>query len=271
MNNKTLEQIEKRKLDKVFVVLYVLELETYIQKGEGINKEKVYIFTECNLKGERRFIKTALANDFKKVSDFYEEFKLMKSKGLEEVIYAVVPNIDNLKKALKLMFMNIEIFENCHNPLNKISKYFSLKEMRNIEKFIRGIYLSETIRESEINYNNFKECYQSYPFILDMIKDNLDDAKNYYKYNLSLRKAIFAYYYIREFIKSSIVLLHQRDYYISTDEITIRLIPLIQKMEKKMFTTKVLWAEILNFIYKEKQDLIKAFLCCIILINLRGI
>ena len=271
MNNQTLEQIEKRNLDKVFVVLYVMELETYIQKEDGINKEKIYLITECNLKGERRFIKTLIASDYKKVSDFYDELKLMKSRGLEEVLYAVIPGIENLKKALKLMFMNIEILESSHNPLNKIQKYFSAKEMRNIEKNIRGIYLSESLKEYELAYDNFKENYKTYPFIIDMINEDLVNAKNYYNYNLPLRKTLFAYYYVREFIKSSIVLLHKKDYYVSTDEISIQLISLIQKMETRMFTTKQLWAEVLNFIYKEKSDLIKAFLCCIIFLNLRGI
>lgn len=270
MNNQTLEQIEKRNLDKVFVVLYIMELETFIQRKDGINKEKIYLLTECNLKGERRFIKTIIASDYKKVSDFYDELKLMKSRGLEEILYAVIPSIENLKKALKLMFMNIEILESTHNPLNKIQKYFSIKEMRNIEKNIREIYLSESLKEYELAYENFKECYKAYPFIIDMINDDLANAKKYYNYNLPLRKTIFAYYYIREFVKYSIILLHKKDYYVSEDEISIQLISLIQKMEKKMFTTKKMWAEVLNIIYREKSDLIKGFLCCIIFLNLRG-
>jgi len=271
MNNKTLEQIENRRLDKIFVTLYVIELEAYIQKDESINKEKVYAFTECNLNGERRFIKLVRAKDLDKVSDYYDELKLMKVRGLENILYAVIPDIENLKKALKLMFKDVEILESSHNSINKIKKYFSTKGMREIEKRIREIYLSETVNEYGIKYENFKENYKDYPFIIEITNHDLRKAKEYYKYELTLRKAIFAFYYIHGFIKYGQTALNRKDYYISTDEMTIEIIPVIQKTEARMFTSKKRWSEIINKIYKTKYSLIKGYLCCIILMNLRGI
>lgn len=56
MEQFTLKELVKRKLDETYVIIYAIKNEVNIKKAEIIEKTDVYTFIGVDIKGNRQFI-----------------------------------------------------------------------------------------------------------------------------------------------------------------------------------------------------------------------
>ena len=109
MNNKSLIELNKRDFDKCLFCLYCLPIDIYMALDDGkIDTQTVFIFYGCNLLGKRRYLSSIIVSHDFPTSSWYEFFQSFKTRGLQQIIYAVLPNNKHLKDALKLAFLDVE-------------------------------------------------------------------------------------------------------------------------------------------------------------------
>lgn len=262
MNNKNIEELKERKLDKCVFTLYCMPIELYFNYGENkINKRELYLFFECNLLGQRKYITNIFKDKLSSVSECYDFLQSFTNKDIEHILYAIIPDNKILSKALKLAFKEIEYLISIYEPINKIEKYLSKNQITLLESYLRKIYLSKSIDEYNMQLNNFIEYYNDFPFIKDLIEENLLKAKNYYNYPYILRKTILSLYFLRD-LRRKLITIRNSKIFSSNDEFIENLLPYIQKIETRMFSSKKFWQSILSQIYKNDSihGLIKQYL-----------
>lgn len=258
MNNKNLEELKKRDLDKCYFCLYAVSVDVYVNLDNKINPQKVYHFYGCNLTGKRRYIASIIDSNLT-TSQWYNFFQSFKNRNLEQIIYACIPDNKAMKDALKLAYLNIEIIISIFDAINKVYKYFSSGYSNSILSYIKSIYLANDLNEYDVYLNNFKEMYPN-AFALDLLESNFKRAKEYYFMSIHLRKAIFAFYFLRDNIKRLMVIGHSKQYFSNLDDYLNSCISLFQSFETKTYCSKKDWLEILNTLYDSKKELIKSYL-----------
>ena len=264
MNNQTIEQLNNRNLDNCYFCIYSIPITIFLNDGGDdnnlVNPKKLMIFYGCNLQGKRRYITSVIADDFDKPSAWYDFFLSWKNKGLNTILFALLPLDNNIRKAIKIAFPYIEIFNSYCDSIMKISKYFTLKYSSNTFDIVRKIYVSKSLDDYNIAYNDFIGIFSNSKFLIDFLNDDFIKAKDNYRIDFSLRKHIFAFYFIRELSKKLIVISHSKPFFSSIDDFISNCIPIIQVTEKKNYCSKADWIILINSIYDDKKDLIKCYL-----------
>ena len=260
MNNKSLIELNKRDFDKCLFCLYCLPMDIYMSLDDGkIDTQTIYLFYGCNLLGKRKYLSSIIASNLSSTSSWYDFFQSFKSRGLEQIIYAVLPNNKSLKDALKLTFLNVQPVLSIFDTILKISKYFSASYSSDLLTSVKNVYLACDLTEYELNLASFKESYNS-PFVLDLVNDNLIKAKEIYSLPQHIRKNIFSFYFLRENLKKLIVISHSKQYFSSLDDFLDLCLPIFQNFETKMYCSKTDWLAVLDYLYDFKKDLIKPYL-----------
>lgn len=261
MNNQTVEELNKRNLDECYFCIYSIPVNIYFNNGDSfINPKTLLLFFGCNLQGKRRFITSIISDDLNKASDWYDFFLSFKNRNLKYVLYGLFPNNIHLKKAVKIAFPEIHIFDSYCESLIKISKYLPVKHSSNTTEFIRKIFVSKSLDDYIVYYNEFKDKFSNSPFLIDLLDDDFIKAKNNYSYDFELRKHVFAFYFIRELSKKLIVISHSKSYFSSCNDFINEVIPIIQVIERKTYCSKKDWINLINLIYSSRKDLIKCYL-----------
>ncbi len=261
MNNQTINELNKRKLDGCYFCIYSVPVTIYFNDGDNfINPKTLIMFFGCNLQGKRRFISSVILEDFSKVSDWYDFFLTFKNRGLNVVLYSLLPNISSLRKALSLAFPEIEIFNSYSDSIAIINRYFTLKYSDGTLEFIKKIFVSKTLVDYEIALDDFRNIYSNSQFLIDLLEPEFINAKKNYKLDFEIRRHLFAFYFFRELSKKLIVISHSEPFFSSVDHFTSKCINIIQLVEKRIYCPKNEWINLINLIYPTKKDLIKCYL-----------
>lgn len=258
MNNQTINEINKRDLDKVFFSLTILSTDVFFNYGNDyIKKRTIYTIMGCNLNGVRKYISSIFADDYTKSSDWYNLLLSFKNRGLEHVFYVCIFNNNNIiKNAFNLAFKDVIYFYHCFNIVNKLSHYTTNSYSTDLLMKLKFLYLSKDINEFNLRKNDLFDLYQDAPFIIDILSKDIDSFIPFLDYPFFLRKHIISFYFFREFIKVLSSAAHSNSSISSIIEFEQNLIPTIKSFELKMYCSKKEWNSIINYLYKDYKDLI---------------
>ncbi len=260
MNNNTLELLNKRDLEKSYLILYVIPNKIYLKEASNyVNERVVYVMFGCNLYGERKYISTMLEKEVEKTSEWYNFFQDLKKRKLEHIIFGLLPDVKELRDGIKLSFPNIEIFNSSDKIIEKLKKYKTYKTKEEIFKEVKRLYLAEDEKAYELNYKNFVDKYGKYTFIMDMLEEEIKKLKGDYKYSLSVRKAVYSFNYIIELKKRLSIYSYEKTF--SNKEEYIKLyVNYIHASERQKHFKNDEWSEIINDIYEAKKEMIKPYI-----------
>ena len=261
MNNQNLTELSNRKLDPCYFCLYCFPFKIFINEGDNnVNTQDIYIFMACNVLGVRKYITTVYLKDYLKTSLWYDLFQSFKEKGLETILYALLPDNKSLKDALRLSFKDLEFILSCYDSINKIQKYFPLKYTSLISEQIKRICLAQDLTEFSLKKDEFIENYKENKFILDLLEKDFKICSQSFSYPYLLRKHIYSFYFSRELYKKLTVISHKKPHFTSIDDFITYLLPSIQLFESRMYTSKKEWISLINLIYTSKKDLLIPYL-----------
>lgn len=261
MNNQTVDELNMRKLDKCYFSIMCFTTKIYVKEGENeINIKYMYTFYGCTLLGVRKFIGNVFFDELAKTSNWYNYLLRLKNRNLEQVLFVVLPNNNNLKSAFKLAFKDCEIFISCFDAIDKLFKYYTSSFSSDVCNTIKNIYLSQTLNDYKNAVSIFYEKYNDSQFILDLLSNDINNAKNYYSFSYILRKHIFSFYFYRDTYKKLIAKSHSKNYFNNANEFTALLLDIIKTTEKKMYAPKSEWFQVINAIYPSKKELILCYL-----------
>ena len=261
MNNQTVNELNMRNLDKCYFSIICFSTKIYTKEGENeINIKNMYTFYGCTLLGVRKFIGNVFSDELTKASDWYNYLLKLKNRNLEQVLFVVIPNNKHLKDAFKLAFKDCEVFISCFEAIDKLFKYYTSSFSSDVCNTIKNIYLSKTLDDYNVAVSTFNEKYSDSQFILDLLSNDIKNAKNYYSFSYILRKHIFSFYFYRDTYKKLVTKSRSKNYFNNADEFTELLLDIIKTNEKKMYAPKSEWIQVINAIYPSKKELILCYL-----------
>lgn len=260
MKNRTGEVLRKRELEKSYFAVYCMSTKLNMDDatGEGGIK-KLYVFFGCELGGKKKYISSVFEKELERTSDWYNYFQTLKKRGMEHIIYALVPKQKEIRDAIKLAYPKVEIFTSCENTINKLEKYNTYKTKEEIYREVRKLYVAKDEIEYELNYKEFEEKYKKYPFIMEMLEGEIKSLKENYKYSFAIRRIIYAFNYIIE-MEKRFRRISKHQVYKDKEEFIDQCAFFIYSSEAAMHYQKEEWGNVLNEVYEEKKDLIKPYL-----------
>ena len=112
MNNQTINEINKRDLDKVFFSFSILSQDVFFNFGNDyIKKRTIYTIIGCNIYGVRKYITSIFDDEFTKSSDWYNLLLSLKKRGLEHIFFVSMPYNPLIKNAFAIFNKTEKDFE----------------------------------------------------------------------------------------------------------------------------------------------------------------
>lgn len=260
MNNKTGDVLRKRELEQCYFAIYCITTKINIENIEGYAiTKKLYTFFGCTMEGKKKYISSILDTEVEKTSGWYNFFQGLKKRNIEHILYSLLPNNKELRDAIKLSFPRIEIFTSCENVIDKLQRYNSYRTKDEIYREVRKLYVAKDLIEYELSYKEFKEKFSKYPFIMEMLNEEIKSLKDNYRYSFSIRRIIYAFNYIIQ-MKKRFGVLYNHDIYKTKDEFIDKCAYALFMSESATHYYKDEWTLIINEIYEDKKDLIKPYL-----------
>ena len=94
MNQLTLSECSKRRLDATYIVVYAIKNEINIKKGDYIEKSDIYTLIGIDIKGYRQFLN--IYQDRVNNNRYWLDcFESLKSRGLKNILFLSVDDNRN--------------------------------------------------------------------------------------------------------------------------------------------------------------------------------
>lgn len=150
MNQLTLNECSKRKLDETYLVVYAIKNEINIKKGDYIEKSDVYTLIGIDIKGFRQFLN--IYQDRVNNNRFWLDcFEALKSRGLKNILFLSVDDNKNMKRTARIAFPDIVFVDSLTNIIPKFYKYTTERNDKKVASKLHSLYVQKTLTE-------YKEC-----------------------------------------------------------------------------------------------------------------
>lgn len=189
MEQFTLKELVKRKLDETYIIIYAIKNEVNIKKAEIIEKTDVYTFIGVDIKGNRQFINIYQDKPLNK-HFWLDCFENLKSRGLKNILFLSVDDNKNIKRTAKIAFPDIIFVDSLTDIAPKFYKNTSERSSKNVVGRIKMLYTQKTIEEYKNVLKTFKSTYNNV-IHQKLIEKYLNNIESIYKYSYNIRLLIF--------------------------------------------------------------------------------
>lgn len=189
MNQLTLTECSRRRLDSTYVVVYAIKNEINIKKGDYIEKSDIYTLIGIDIKGFRQFIN--IYQDRVNNNRFWLDcFEGLKSRGLQNILFLSVDDNKNMKRTAKIAFPDIVFVDSLTNVIPKFYKYTPERSSRKIASKLHELYTQKTLTEYKNKQKDFNDIYNNV-IQQKLVQKYLGNLENLYKYSNNIRMLIF--------------------------------------------------------------------------------
>lgn len=189
MEQLTLNELTKRKLDETYIVIYAIKNEVNIKKADIIEKNDVYTFIGVNIKGIRHLLN--IYQDRITNNHYWLDcFEALKSRGVKNILFLSVDENKNMKRTAKIAFPNITFTDSLTSIYPKFYKYISERSSKNIAGKIKDLYTQKSLEDYKYTFKNFSEKYNNV-IHKKLTQKYLSNVQNTYKYSLNIRNLLF--------------------------------------------------------------------------------
>ena len=218
MNQLTLMECSKRRLDETYLVVYAIKNEINLKKSEYIEKSDIYTLIGIDTKGYRQFIN--IYQDRTNNKRFWLDcFEALKARGLKNILFLSVDNNKNMKRTAKIAFPDITFVDSLTDIVPKFAKYTVEKDARKLASKLHSLYTHRTLTECNEDLKRFSDVYNNV-IQQKLIQKYLNNMDNLYKYSQYIRLLLFKHSANMKFYDTIRLLFNSNNNYISQiDEI----------------------------------------------------
>lgn len=223
MNQLSLKEFVRRKLDETYIIVYAIKNEVNIKKGDVIEKTDLYTLIGVDMKGKRQFLN--MYQDRPANNHFWlDSFEVLKSRGVKNILFLSVDDNKNIKRTAKIAFPDVIFVDSLTDLVPKFFKYTSERSPRSVISKITALYTQKTVKEYKENFKLFNQTYNN--VIQQRLTEKyLSNVESIYKYSFNIRKLLFRYTANLDFFdRIRINFNKNNDYILEIDEIYNKLI-----------------------------------------------
>jgi transposase-like protein len=189
MEQFTLKELVKRRLDETYVMVYTIKNEVNIKKADIIEKTDVYTFIGLDIKGNRQFINMYQDRPLNK-HFWLDCFEGLKSRGVKNILFLSVDDNKNMKRTAKIAFPGIIFVDSLTDIAPKFFKYTAERSSKKILGKIKELYTQPTIGEYKERFKEFQSTYNNV-IHQRLIEKYLNNIEGIYKYSYNIRIMLF--------------------------------------------------------------------------------
>lgn len=216
MNQLTLMECSKRRLDETYLVVYAIKNEINLKKSEYIEKSDIYTLIGIDIKGYRQFIN--IYQDRTNNKRFWLDcFEALKARGLKNILFLSVDNNKNIKRTAKIAFPDITFVDSLTDIVPKFSKYTVEKDAKKLASKLHSLYTQRTLTECKEELKRFSDVYNNV-IQQKLIQKYLNNMDNLYKYSQNIRFLLFKHSANMYFYDTIRLLFNSNSNYISLIE-----------------------------------------------------
>lgn len=216
MNQLTLMECSKRRLDETYLVVYAIKNEINLKKSEYIEKSDIYTLIGIDIKGYRQFIN--IYQDRTNNKRFWLDcFEALKARGLRNILFLSVDNNKNIKRTAKIAFPDITFVDSLTDIVPKFSKYTVEKDAKKLASKLHSLYTQRTLTECKEELKRFSDVYNNV-IQQKLIQKYLNNMDNLYKYSQNIRFLLFKHSANMYFYDTIRLLFNSNSNYISQIE-----------------------------------------------------
>lgn len=209
MEQFTLKELVKRKLDETYIIIYAIKNEINIKKADIIEKTDVYSFIGIDIKGNRQFINMYQDRPLNK-HFWLDCFESLKSRGIRNILFFCVTDNKNMKRTAKIAFPDIVFVDSLTDIVPKFYKYTTERSSKNVVGKIKALYTQKTITDYKNSLTVFKNTYNNV-IHQKLIEKYLNNVETIYKYSYYIRLLLFKHSAVL-FLHVLVVFLHLKKY-----------------------------------------------------------
>ena len=189
MNQLTLTECSKRRLDDTYIVVYAIKNEINIKKGDYIEKSDIYTLIGIDIKGYRQFLN--IYQDRVNNNRFWLDcFESLKSRGVKNILFLSVDDNRNMKRTAKIAFPDIVFVDSLTNIVPKFFKYTPEKDCRKVASRLHSLYTQKTLADYKEALKGFNSIYNNV-IQQKLVEKYLCNVESVYKYSNNIRELLF--------------------------------------------------------------------------------
>lgn len=244
MNQLTLSECSKRKLDETYIVVYAIKNEVNIKKADIIEKNDIYTLIGVDVKGIRHLL-NIYADKINNNRFWLDCFESLKSRGLKNILFLSVDANKNMKRTAKIAFPEVILVDSLTSIIPKFYKYTEENNAHKLSGRLASLYIQKTLTDYKNEMKDFSEVYNNV-IHQKLIQKYLGNIESLYKYSQNIRKLLFRYSANMNFYdKIRITFNSENNYVLELNEIYEKLGNFNENFGFTSFKKKE-WAYILN-------------------------
>ena len=194
---RTLNDLKNRKLDKLYIAVYLVTYPVPIKKDECIENANLGVLYGINCEGKRRIIDIFL----EKETDnrfWLEKFEHIKSRGIEKILFLVAKFDKNIGRAIKILYNGTTVVESPMEIITPLRKYLIYKREEDVFLRFRKLFLVENLETYDIELQVIRENVKEFKLATIAIDKQLPKVCEFHQYDIKIRKLLFPYYAIKD-------------------------------------------------------------------------
>lgn len=189
MNELTLNECSKRRLDDTYIVVYAIKNEINIKKADYIEKSNIYTLIGIDIKGYRQFLN--IYQDRINNNRFWLDcFEGLKSRGIKNILFLSVNDNKNIKRTAKIAFPDIVFTDSLTDIVPKFFKYTPEKDAKKVASRLHALYTQKTLVDYKEALKAFNSIYNNV-IQQKLIEKYLSNVESVYKYSVNIRQLLF--------------------------------------------------------------------------------
>ena len=189
MNELTLTECSKRRLDSTYLVVYAIKNEINIKKADYIEKSNIYTLIGIDIKGYRQFLN--IYQDRVNNNRFWLDcFEGLKSRGVKNILFLSVDDNKNMKRTAKIAFPDIVFVDSLTDITPRFFKYTPEKDSKKVASRLHNLYTQKTLSEYKDTMKNFNDIYNN-GIQQKLVQKYLGNIESLYKYSSNIRLLLF--------------------------------------------------------------------------------
>ena len=189
MNELTLTECSKRRLDDTYIVVYATKNEINIKKADYIEKSDIYTLIGIDIKGYRQFLN--IYQDRINNNRFWLDcFEGLKSRGVKNILFLSVDDNKNIKRTAKIAFPDIVFTDSLTDIVPKFFKYTPEKDAKKVASRLHALYTQKTLADYKETLKAFNSIYNNV-IQQKLVEKYLSNVESVYKYSVNIRQLLF--------------------------------------------------------------------------------
>lgn len=251
--------IQKRKLKKFYVILYVISKEIAVRQDGCIINKTVYVMYGIDINGNRQIVGVYFDN-FVNNRYWLEKFEDIRARNLENILFFVTPKNKNIERCVKIVYNKVKVIHTPDTIVSQFKSFFPEKTTRKLQIDFKNIFFYENIEKYKSCMELFKEEFDNNKIILSLIEINQNEINKLYEYDEQIRRLFYPYYAIRE-LKREINKVKTLDE-LCTDinEVIEKMIEYLNTFERGRSYCKRDWLELINKVYEVDKEIMEEYI-----------